>query len=169
MVALPPDLARLDKRALLRAIDEQLTTELDAAAARARATAASATHEESRAESDKDTRAIEESYLARGQAQRVADLETDRGRLRSTGLGAFDGGPIAVGALVRLEDDDGDDRVVFLVGAGGGRRVELDGVSVQLVTPHAPLGAALIGREVDDEIDLSLRGRLRALCVVDVA
>jgi len=34
-----------------------------------------ATHEENKPENDKDTRALEQSYLARGQAQRVVELQ----------------------------------------------------------------------------------------------
>ena len=167
MTATPPKLSTVDKRALLSAIDRQLAIEIAAATSRAKATAASATHDEARAEDDKDTRAIEESYLARGQAQRVADLEYERGLLRTVEIHSLEGMRVAVGALVRLEDDD-DMRFVFVVPAGGGRRVDVDGLTVQLVTPLAPLGAALIGCAVDDDIELTLRGQKRGFTIVDL-
>lgn len=164
----PFELLDIEKRALLDAIDRQLADEISSATARAKATAASVTHDEARAEDDKDTRAIEESYLARGQAQRVADLAHERGLLRTVEVRSFVDVPIAVGALVRLEDED-DERVVFVVPAGGGRSVVLDGRSIQLVTPLAPLGEALMGCVVDDAFELTLRGQRRELSVVDVA
>jgi transcription elongation GreA/GreB family factor len=161
------ELESISKRALLDAVDAQLTDEITSAQSRARAAAASATHEESRPENDKDTRAIEESYLARGQAQRVADLEDERAQLRSVVRGAeFE--IAAVGALVALEDEDGE-RLLFLAPAGGGRKVQLDGLQVQLVTPSAPLGEALVGKEEGDEVELFLKGKLRTLDVVGVA
>ncbi len=164
----PVDLSAFDKRSLLDSVDAQLRGEIEAATARARATAASATHEEARAEDDKDTRAIEESYLARGQAQRVADLEHDRALLRSMELRPrTPNSPVVVGSLVRIEDDDGV-RTVLLVPAGGGRRIEALGESIQLVTPNAPLGAALIGSRVDDDFELNLRGKVREVVVVAV-
>ena len=54
-----------------------------------------ATHSEARPENDKDTRGLELSYLARGQAQRVAELQIVLGavsemRLRCTALNLLD-------------------------------------------------------------------------------
>lgn len=158
-------LADLDKSALLRAVDAQISEEIAAATARARATAASVTHEESRAENDKDTRAIEESYLARGQAQRVADLEHERGLLRTVQFRELDA--VAVGALVLLDDGE-EPRIVLLVPAGGGRKVDIDGSTIQLVTPQAPLGAALLGKEEGDEVTLTIRRTERAFEVAEI-
>jgi transcription elongation GreA/GreB family factor len=164
----PAPLSELDKRVILSAIDRQLAAEIEAAAVRAKNTAASATHEEARPEDDKDTRAIEESYLARGQAQRVADLEHERALLRSMDIAASPTGAAAVGSLVRLEDEDGE-RTVFLVTAGGGRRVVVKGLSILLVTPGAPLGAVLMGCREGDEFEITVKGRTRDVSVLDVA
>ena len=68
-------LEQFDKQQLLAALVAQLDGQVDGMSRRAREAAASATHEESRPENDKDTRAIEESYLARGQAKRAAEAE----------------------------------------------------------------------------------------------
>src|SRR5262249_3049381 len=51
-----------------------LTATLDTARAAHAAALEGATHSEARAENDKDTRGLEQSYLARGQAQRVEEL-----------------------------------------------------------------------------------------------
>src|SRR5258706_8140341 len=79
-----------------------------------------ATHEEAKPENDKDTRALEQSYIARGQALRIAEMRgalADVGAMPVEPLG--EESPALVGALVAV-DDDGRERLVFLAPAGGG-------------------------------------------------
>src|SRR5690606_34992856 len=119
-------------------------------------------------ENDKDTRALEQSYLARGQALRVVEAEEALKRLRFCPLVEFDESmPIAVSALIQLEVD-GAEQCVFLVTAGGGLKLELDGRRVQLVTPEAPLGRALVGKLVGESFELRLAGALREYEVLSV-
>ena len=66
---------RLDKAALLTALRAQIAADLDALIASQKRAHEGATHEEARPESDKDTRATEASYVARGLAERVSSLE----------------------------------------------------------------------------------------------
>ena len=120
-----------------------------------------ATHSESRAENDKDTRGLEQSYLARGQAMRVAELETAVARVAAWVVPAFAAGArVALGALVTVE---GDDQQLFIATDGGGTL--LAGGAVRVVTPQSPLGRALLGRCVDDEIELRLPGGVRVLTI----
>ena len=63
-----------DKASLLAALVTKVQTDLKALERRQRDTQEAATHEENRAEHAKDTRATEQSYLARGLADRVEDL-----------------------------------------------------------------------------------------------
>ena len=64
----------VDKTALLDSLRERVAADLEALARRQKDAQAGATHDESRAEHAKDTRATEQAYLARGLAERVADL-----------------------------------------------------------------------------------------------
>jgi transcription elongation GreA/GreB family factor len=75
------------------------------------------------------------------------------------------GAPIALGALVTV-DDDGEPRRLFIAPHGGGS--VLAG-GVQVVTPGSPLGRALLGKRIDDDAELRLPGGLRTVVVVDVA
>ncbi len=163
------DLADLDKAALLAAIDRELTRAVDAMAARAKASAAAATHDEARAEDKHDTRAIEQSYLARGQAARVAELELDRASIRALEAQSFVDRPIAASALVELEDDGGEARTIFLVPRGGGRNLTFEGREITLATPASPLGAAVLGAEEGDEVEVTIRGRRRTYGITAVA
>lgn len=145
-----------------------LLRELEATLATARAAHASAiegsTHEEARAENDKDTRGLEQSYLARGQAQRVAELEAAVGDVTALALRTFTAqSPIAMSALVTV-DEDGDAKQFFIAPAGGGTMID----GVQVVTPNSPLGRALLGKRIDDEVELQLPGAYRTFVITTV-
>jgi transcription elongation GreA/GreB family factor len=159
-------LARHDKHALHRA----LVSELEAALARmetsANETRKGAIHEESRPENDKDTRGLEASYLARGQAQRVADLIRDLERVKNMDIRAFsENTPVALSALVILERDDGERRTVFLAPAGGGMTLER---SVHVVTPATPLGRAVLGKRCGEELTVAIAGHARTFEIVEL-
>src|SRR5258706_13441665 len=121
---------RSDKAALQRELVAELTAALEVARAAHAAAVAGATDAEAQAENDKDTRGLEQSYLARGQAQRVVELDAALADVSALVLRAFtarDG--VAIGALVELESKDGSDdaepgqdatRTVFLAPGGGG-------------------------------------------------
>jgi transcription elongation GreA/GreB family factor len=149
---------------LVRALETDLET-LERAQAAARE---GATHEEAKPENDKDTRALEQSYLARGQAFRLDELRSGLADVRVLPLRAFgESSPIALGALVSLEGEDDDARVVFLAPYGGG--ISLGGASkIQVVTPKSPLGRALLGKRLGDECAVELGGRTRDLVVARV-
>jgi transcription elongation GreA/GreB family factor len=122
-----------------------------------------ATHEESKPENDKDTRALEQSYLARGQAMRIDELRAAVAEVSALGLRAR--GPVALGALVTI-DEDGRQTSVFLAPHGGGERLA-EG-AVQVVTPQSPLGRALLGKREGDDVEALLAGRTRELTIVRV-
>lgn len=153
--------ARIDKAALR----DQLLAALEAALAAARQAHDSAMegafHEEAKAENDKDTRGLEQSYLARGVAQRVADLESAVALVAKWKLATTE--VIALGALVSV-DEEGAQHRYFIAPAGGGTM--LDGI--QVITLASPLGKALLGKREGDEIELPLGGRNRSLEVVEV-
>lgn len=155
----------LDKAALRAELITQLTAALDGAQRAHAAAHEGATHAEARPENDKDTRGLEQSYLARGQAQRVAELEAAITSVSALALRTFAAGdPIAMSALVEVEEDDATQRL-FIAPHGGGSVV---GGDVQVVTPNSPLGRALLGKRLDDEVELRLPGRTRTLLVTRV-
>jgi transcription elongation GreA/GreB family factor len=135
----------------------------------ARETAEAANHPEARPENDKDTRKLELSYLAQGQAARARELEATIATLVSQPPRAFrPDEAIALGALVTLESAGKTERVLLCSG-GGGSSIDDEHGAVRVVTPEAPLGRALLGKTAGDEIELTVAGRKRELLIVSVA
>lgn len=159
-----------DKARLLAALIEQINADLDAMVSTHKATHEGAVHEESRAENDKDTRAIESTYLARGLAQRAAELGTAKSQLTQLELREFSQStPVALSALVRLRDEDDEhDQWYFLAPAGGGLRLTRDGFEVAIITPGSPLGDRILGKSLDDEIVLETRTGTRCWTIDEV-
>ncbi|HEY4181285.1 MAG TPA: GreA/GreB family elongation factor [Kofleriaceae bacterium] len=141
---------------------QQLTDMLTTARTAHASAVEGATHSEAKSENDKDTRGLEQSYIARGQAQRVADLEqavADVEKMNVEPVAA--GQPAIMGALVTI-DDDGETRRYFLAPHGGGN-VLAGGVHV--VTLSSPVGKALFGKRAGDDVELKLGGKARELVV----
>jgi transcription elongation GreA/GreB family factor len=159
---------RIDKKALVARLRETVARDLEAATRAARDAAEAATHEENKPENDKDMRSTEASYLARGQADRVRELERCDEALRSLVARAFEPeDAITAGALV-IVDRDGSIAAYLVAPAGGGMRASAEGVDVQVVTPQSPLGQALIGRATGDVVQVSGPGGLREVEIVAV-
>lgn len=149
----------IDKNELVAALLAQLRADLAAATEQQLKVQAGATHEENRAEGDKDMRSMETSYLARGQAQRVAELAHSLGVLAAMPVADWSPhAPAAVGALVELEEvgPQGPRRLLCLLApSGGGLRARQAGREVLVVTPKSPLGKALLGHRSGDWVELT--------------
>jgi transcription elongation GreA/GreB family factor len=158
------------KAALKTELSALLRRDLAAAESAHRATVAGATHEEARPENDKDTRALEQSYLARGQAQRVEDLRAAIAEVEALALsGDARTNRVALGALVRVkeEHEERERTLTYWVAPQGGG-ASLEGGKVQVVTPRSPLGKALVGRTAGDECEVVIAGKARHLEVLGV-
>jgi transcription elongation GreA/GreB family factor len=161
-VSSPPSKALL-KDQLVRA----LTADLAVCERAYRAAREGATHQEAKPENDKDTRALEQSYLARGEALRLEDLRTALAEVQTMPVVDFDGaGPVRLGALV-VTDEEGQAGLLWVAPHGGGTRL-LDG-AVQVVTPKSPLGRAILGANAGDECEVRLAGKSRIVSVVAVS
>lgn len=162
------------KKALVAALIGQLDAELTNMRRAAKDAREAATHEEAKPENDKDTRALEASYLAGAQAARVRDLEASIKLATGMALVEFgEGKQIQASAVVTLEDDDEVKTTFFLAPIGGGIQLKEGDVELQVVTPTSPLGRALLGRTKGDVIEMraqTLRGPgpLREMTIVDV-
>ena len=129
-----------------------------------RAAREAATHDEAKPENDKDTRALELTYLARGEAMRIEELRAAVAETQAMALGPVgDGQPVRLGALVAT-DEDGVEALFWLAPHGGGSRFG----AVQVLTPKSPLGQALLGKRAGDECEALFAGRRRSISIVAV-
>ncbi len=139
-----------DKARVLDALRAALREELDAVGRGAAMARDEATSAESRPENQYDTRALEASYLAAGQGERLAaaralsgwaEVSTPRPSAR-----------VEAGALALLDGPAGERWVLFA--PRGGLELAVDGVRLTLISVSSPLGSALAGLGPDDEAEV---------------
>lgn len=113
--------------------------------------------------------AIENAGLAQGQQRRAV-----RATRELEALEHFDAPDmaqtdrVAVGAIVEVEDEDtGEGRTLFLAPVGAGVTVTGPGGDglFAVITPASPMGRAVIGKRIGDQIEVNVRGECRD-CVI---
>lgn len=140
----------MNKADVVASIHQTLATELEHLTRGAQASFEAATDPDSRAENKYDTRTLEASYVARGQAQRVAELQEAVTQYQILAHQVTPCSTVCVGALVTLNEEF----VYFFGPLAGGTEVIVNGVEVMVITPSAPLGQKLIGKKVGDSVEL---------------
>jgi hypothetical protein len=141
------------KDRLLDAIRAELRARFDRLTRAAKDAHAAATDPGSKAESKYDTRSLEASYLAAGQARQLEDLARDVSLFDSVTLPDFAiDDPVDAGALVEAELQ-GDSTWFLLAPAAGGLEITHDGLEVTLLTPESALYQKLLGLRVGDQLD----------------
>jgi len=150
----------MNKRLALKQILVALQRDLDGLQTAVKLAHESATHSESVAENKYDTRGLEASYLAHGQAKRAAEIEACLRAFEAITPASLSlvSSMVAISSLVKLEDQDGVVRWVWLGSDAGGVKFEFEGNEITIITPQSPLGAALMGRAVGDAFDLNPKG-----------
>jgi len=114
---------------------------------------AAATDPGSKAESKYDTRNLEESYLAKGQAKQVEELADSVRIFDALSFPEFSmEDAIDVGALVEA-DLDGETSFFFLVPASGGLVIEHEGMEITLLSPASELYRKLLGMRVGESLE----------------
>jgi transcription elongation GreA/GreB family factor len=159
----------VSKHELFDALASQLKAELDLAGRLARETAEAANHPEARPDSDKDTRKLELSYLAAGQAARAKELETAIALVGTLPRRVFQPDePVQAGALVEL-DVEGEPKRLLLCPVGGGTKLSDARGEISVVTPQSPLGRGVLGRTAGESFELVVAGRKRDIEIVEVS
>jgi len=149
--------AQINKESLVALIINDLKQELNQAINAANDAHAAAVDDQSVAETQYDTLAIEASYLAEGQSRRVQELQAAIKSYQSLPLIAFETNKaIKLTALVQLAEDQATQNWFFLGPAAGGFRCQLAEQQITVITPQSPMGLALMGKYQDDDINLQL-------------
>ncbi len=158
----------MNKKEIVCNIISALQAQLDTYTRAAHDAHAAATDPGSKAENKYDTRSLEASYLARGQALRVVEAEQ---ALRDFSIPSMiidhQGRPIALGSLVMLESQDGRNHY-FIGPAAGGTEVDNEDHQVLVITPSSPLGLQLLGRKQGEQFQLRIGTQSQSVVVGSV-
>jgi transcription elongation GreA/GreB family factor len=147
----------MNKDKLIQLIISELEKELNQAINAANEAHAAAVDDQSVAETQYDTLAIEASYLAEGQSRRVQELHTAISDYHSLKVIDYNqNSAIALSALVQLSKDTQEQHWFFIGPAAGGFRCALSEQRITVITPQSPMGLALLGKYQDDDIDIKL-------------
>lgn len=150
------------KEQILDAIRAQLATQLQRLRKAAKDAHEAATDPDSKAESKYDTRNLEASYLASGQARQLEELAEAARMFEQLSLPDYSAlGAVGPGALVEFRIE-GENRWFLLVPAAGGLEVDAEGSMVTLLSPDSPLYQNLLDACVGDRLT-SPAGRVVAI------
>ncbi len=149
----------MKKSVIVQTIVQHLKDKVSQYLGAAKAAHAEATHEESKAEDKYDTRGLEASYLAAGQARQMEEVAQALQQFASMVVPKFGAkDPIDVGALVEVKTKEGD--AAYFVGpSAGGTEIVHAQKTVLVITPQSPLGQQLVGRKQGDKLKIKIAGR----------
>ncbi len=145
------------KTTLLNNVIKHLYAELKNSELAAKNAHLAATDDQSVAETQYDTLAIEASYLAEGQSRRVDEIKESI--LLFEQLVNYVSQPcvqVKVGCLVQLEKDKLANAWFYIGPAAGGFTCNINEQTFTLITPMSPMGSALIDKEEGDEVTIHL-------------
>ena len=158
----------MNKTAVHLLMLEKLAIDLDVLQRAAQTAYEAATHAENIAENKYDTLGLEASYLATGQARRVEEIRQALKNCRAMPLAPYDAASgIQIGALIQLEADNGSAQWLFLAPDAAGLKLEHVGHTIAVITPRSPLGAALLGKQLDDEVQINVGGAVQVFSVCE--
>ena len=152
----------MNKLQLINNIIAYLEKELKDAVLAATNARDAAVNDESVAETQYDTIAIEAGYLAHGQSKRVEEFETAIKafhvlKVQKNICNEFDkNDAISIGTLVQLEQDKCKAHWFFIAPFAGGFTTSINNQKITVITPQSPIGQVLVGKYCDDEIKMRL-------------
>lgn len=169
----------MNKINILQAIIATLEVQYQTAIEAAKEAHRTATDDETIAENKYDTFALEASYLAHGQSQRVLDCENNLRSFKALTTKIFTtDAAIAVGAAVTLSQIEEltsntasiappsapqkieHTKYYFIGPSCGGLEITLTGKRYMVISPQSALGQILIGKYLEDEVTIPVAGQL---------
>jgi len=151
----------INKNTLIELIIADLNSELTQTIKAANDAHAAAVDDESVAETQYDTLAIEAGYLAEGQSKRVVEFQRSIASFTTIKLIDFNvNSQIALTALVQLSADVDANHWFFIAPAAGGFRCQLiqhdQTLNITVITPNSPMALALLGKFQGDDVEIIL-------------
>lgn len=147
----------VSKQDIIDEVIKQLSKELSLAINAANEAHLAAIDDQSVAETQYDTLAIEAGYLAEGQSRRVQEFQQAisayEALQKSEHLPLEE---VKLTALIQLGDDVAKQHWYFIGPSAGGTRCQLNGQTITVITVQSPLAQALLGKQLDDDIEVRL-------------
>ena len=158
----------MNKNAVYLLLLKKLEVDLDVLQRAAQTAYEAATDKENIAENKYDTLGLEASYLATGQARRVEEIRQALKNCQAMTQAPYDTAQgIQVGNLIRLEAVNGNEQWVFLAPDAAGLKLIQDDQTITVITPRSPLGAALLRKQPDDDVQINVGGTVQTFTVCD--
>jgi len=154
---------------IINAIVQQLERERSTAIMASQEAHSSAIHSENVADNKYDTLATEAAYLAHGQSVRIAELQEMINVYRRFKCPEFSQqSTIKLGALVDIEDDEGKIKRVFIGPGAGGLNIEVQSISILVISTVTPLGQALLDKGLHEVFELKINRQSLSFTVIDI-
>lgn len=158
----------MDKRKLLDQFAALIEADLNVVITAAKVAHEAATHSESKAEDQYDTRGLEASYLAGAQADRASSLQSDLHLFKTLEIKKFGKKDAITATAVVTLDCDGKESYYLLMPCSGGLSLQFEGKRIQVITPKSPIGEAILGKKVGDQIAILIQRQVRDYDIVNV-
>jgi transcription elongation GreA/GreB family factor len=160
----------MNKTQLINNLLETLETNLQTALDGAKRAHSTATDKANIAENKYDTFSLEAAYLAEGYANRSAEYKENIEQVKSLVARDFsDEDAIAVGALVKLIDENEKSLWVFIAPVSGGIKFDFEKRSILVITQLSPLGQQVMHKYVDDELEIVVDRKVKRYYVAEIA
>ena len=156
----------MEKAQLQRKIIQQLESQWRIAYDSAQRAAEAATDEETIPEHKYDTLAIEAAYLAHGQAMRLQSIQDHIQQYKKLTFRASEDQKVTLGAYVEVVDEWEQEKAFFIGPCCGGLKIVWQDKRVFVLTPESPLGKALLGKQLGDEVDVTLANQRQVYEIV---
>ena len=75
---------------------------------------------------------------------------------------------VKIGSIVEVTDDNGKKDSYFILPVGGGTKIKNQGKIIVVITPQAPVAAALLGKKQGENIELKIGNSTRELTVLSI-
>ncbi len=148
---------KMIKEKLINTIIKHLENEQQQAINAANNAHHAAVNDQSVAETQYDTLAIEASYLAEGQSKRVQEYQRAiQAYQQLTITVSTPNSSISLGTLVQLFKDKNCQHWFFIGPFSGGFRCKIANQQITVISPQSPMAIALLGKKQDDDIEISL-------------
>lgn len=156
----------MNKEALLKVIVDKINADLALAKEAVKMTYKSATDSENIAECKYDTTGLEASYLVQGQARRAEELEKSLEAFLCLKVKPVQ--KVLLNALVTLQNESGNEELIYIGPASGGIKIHFEDREVTVVTPISPLGRALLAKVTGNQIELTISKKNKSYKILSV-